>query len=170
MRTKEMLIRLPHWINYGCISYFQEKSSVEIEQNHRAHLNPDQPLISSLEITEKEIKEQEERVNQARVKLARAVKALGWNKMITACPKVCFNCIYWSMCTCCFVYNATIYLYDWKPIEFLAYLLCVSSISSRWIYNLRTDFASIYIPCTLRKIILTSSLIAIARTESIHLH
>jgi len=55
----------------------QEKSSVEIEQNHRAHLNPDQPLISSLEITEKEIKEQEERVNQARVKLARAVKALG---------------------------------------------------------------------------------------------
>jgi len=39
-------------------------------------INPEQPIVSSLSISDQEIKEQEERVHQARSRLAQAVKAL----------------------------------------------------------------------------------------------
>ena len=61
----------------SCAYLFQKESSEQIEANPKAYLNPDQPLISALAISDEEIKEQERRVNQARIKLAQAVKALG---------------------------------------------------------------------------------------------
>ena len=41
-------------------------------------VNPEQPLISKLEVNDEEITAQEEKVKEARDRLAQAIKALGW--------------------------------------------------------------------------------------------
>eukprot|EP00092_Neocalanus_flemingeri_P008866 GFUD01009541.1.p1 GENE.GFUD01009541.1~~GFUD01009541.1.p1 ORF type:complete len:267 (-),score=93.21 GFUD01009541.1:252-1052(-) len=49
----------------------------KIDKNPAVFVNPDQPLISSLEVQDAEITAQEERVKEARDRLAQAIKALG---------------------------------------------------------------------------------------------
>ena len=41
-------------------------------------MNPEQPLISKLEVQDDEITAQEAKVKEARERLAQAIKALGW--------------------------------------------------------------------------------------------
>jgi len=49
----------------------------KIDKNPAVFVNPDQPLISKLEVQDAEITAQEEKVKEARNRLAQAIKALG---------------------------------------------------------------------------------------------
>lgn len=51
--------------------------SDELEKNPVVFLNPDQPIVGALQVSDQDIRQQELRVNEARIKLAQAVKALG---------------------------------------------------------------------------------------------
>eukprot|EP00092_Neocalanus_flemingeri_P005633 GFUD01006066.1.p2 GENE.GFUD01006066.1~~GFUD01006066.1.p2 ORF type:complete len:204 (+),score=85.99 GFUD01006066.1:46-657(+) len=55
----------------------QQTSLTLIDKNPAAYINPNQPLMSKLSVSEEDILEQEVRVREARQKLAQAVKALG---------------------------------------------------------------------------------------------
>jgi len=55
----------------------QQTSMSLIEKNPAAYINPNQPLMSKVEVSEEDILAQEGRVEEARQRLARAVKALG---------------------------------------------------------------------------------------------
>ena len=48
-----------------------------IDKNPSAYINPNQPLMCKVTVTEQEILAQELKVKEARQKLAQAVKALG---------------------------------------------------------------------------------------------
>ena len=50
----------------------------KIDKNPAVFVNPEQPLISSLEVQDEDITAQEEKVKEARGRLAQAIKALGW--------------------------------------------------------------------------------------------
>eukprot|EP00091_Calanus_sinicus_P000858 TRINITY_DN10818_c0_g1_i2.p1 TRINITY_DN10818_c0_g1~~TRINITY_DN10818_c0_g1_i2.p1 ORF type:complete len:192 (-),score=66.97 TRINITY_DN10818_c0_g1_i2:109-684(-) len=55
----------------------QQTSMSLIEKNPTAYINPNQPLMSKVEVSEEDIRAQEGRVEEARQRLATAVKALG---------------------------------------------------------------------------------------------
>ena len=48
-----------------------------IEKNPAAYINPGQPLMSKMSVSDEEISAQEAKVKEARQKLAQAIKALG---------------------------------------------------------------------------------------------
>jgi len=55
----------------------QQANMSLIDKNPAAYINPNQPLMSKVEVDEEDILAQEARVEEARKRLARAVKALG---------------------------------------------------------------------------------------------
>jgi len=55
----------------------QQANMSMIDKNPAAYINPNQPLMSKVEVDEEDILAQEARVEEARKRLARAVKALG---------------------------------------------------------------------------------------------
>ena len=55
----------------------QASATSNIEKNPTAFINPGQPLMCKVSVSDEEILEQEARVKEARQKLARAIKALG---------------------------------------------------------------------------------------------
>merc|ERR1711884_613346 len=55
----------------------QASTTSNIEKNPTAFINPGQPLMCKVSVSDEEILEQEARVKEARQKLARAIKALG---------------------------------------------------------------------------------------------
>lgn len=55
----------------------QATSMSTIDKNPSAYINPNQPLMCKVTVTEQEILAQELKVKEARQKLAQAVKALG---------------------------------------------------------------------------------------------
>ena len=58
--------------------HFQVDKDDKIDKNPAVFVNPEQPLISKLEVHEDEITAQEAKVKEARERLAQAIKALGW--------------------------------------------------------------------------------------------
>jgi len=76
--TNTLLASISTALHLGnCPVKGQEKKSDEIEKNPTAFVNPEQPLVSEMDVKDDDISAQEEKVKEARVRLAAAIKALG---------------------------------------------------------------------------------------------
>jgi len=58
-------------------AFGQKESQAGLEKNPTAFINPNQPLMSSMTVSDDDIQAAEQRVRQARIRLAQAIKSLG---------------------------------------------------------------------------------------------
>nr|CAG4641953.1 EOG090X0BDJ [Eurycercus lamellatus] len=72
----QSLVSSLHTVNQGVSITGQTGSKSALEKNAGVFLNPDQPLVQALVISESDIRKQEERVLSARLKLQQALRSL----------------------------------------------------------------------------------------------
>ena len=105
----------------------QATSMSTIDKNPSAYINPNQPLMCKVTVTEQEILAQELKVKEARQKLAQAVKALGWiSTQYLNCDENYYNPTY--ICV-------SVFIFKWNWIKFMK--------CARFFYSVSTFFLTI---------------------------